>query len=110
MKVAAYCRLSVAQDVSVSIEGQKAILARYAEAHGYETTFYIDDGFSGSKSVERPAYNRMIAAIQRGEHELIADNSIDRLGSDSVPSSNCRTLLKSSLLREEMTPKQPPTQ
>ena len=80
MKIAAYCRLSVAQDVSVSIEGQKAILARYAEAHGYETTFYIDDGFSGSKSVERPAYNRMIAAIQRGEHELIAVKSIDRLG------------------------------
>ena len=81
MKIAAYCRLSVAQDVSVSIEGQKAILARYAEAHGYEATFYIDDGFSGSKQkIERPAYNRMIAAVERGEHELIAVKSIDRLG------------------------------
>ena len=30
--------------------------------------------------MERPDYNRMIAAVERGEHELIADNSIDRLG------------------------------
>ena len=81
MNIAAYCRLSVSQDVSVSIEGQKEILARYAEAHGYEATFYIDDGFSGSKQkIERPAYNRMIAAVERGEHNLIAVKSIDRLG------------------------------
>ena len=80
MTYAGYARLSVSQDTSVSIDAQHAILERWAAAHGHEVTLYTDDGFSGSKDIERPAYERMLAAIQAGEHEAVVVKSIDRLG------------------------------
>jgi len=77
--IAGYARLSIAKDTSASIESQTAMLQRYAEAHGEELTLYIDDGFSGSKDIERPAYERMLAAIRSGLHDTVVVKSVDRL-------------------------------
>jgi site-specific DNA recombinase len=80
MTYAGYSRLSISQDTSVSIDAQHAILERWAAAHGHEITLYTDDGFSGSKDIERPAYERMLAAIEAGQHDAVVVKSIDRLG------------------------------
>ena len=64
----------------MSIVAQQAIVERWAAAHGEDITIYTDDGFSGSKDIERPAYDRMLAAIASGIHDTVVVKSIDRLG------------------------------
>ncbi len=78
--VAGYLRLSISQDTSVSIDAQRGIVERWAAAHSRAITIYTDDGFSGSKDIERPAYDRMLHAIAHGEHDAVVVKSIDRLG------------------------------
>jgi len=59
--VAGYARLSIAKDTSVSIAAQHQMLQRWAEVHDRPITLYTDDGYSGSKAIERPAFERMQA-------------------------------------------------
>jgi len=77
--LAGYARLSIAKDTSSSIEAQVAMLERYAQAHDQAIEIYIDDGFSGSKDIERPAYERMLSAIRAGQHDTVVVKSVDRL-------------------------------
>ena len=44
------------------------------------TEIYIDDGFSGSKYIERPAYDRLCADVAAGLYDAVAVKSLDRLG------------------------------
>ena len=80
LPVAGYARLSVSKDTSVSIAAQHQMLERWAAAHGHEIVLYTDDGFSGSKDIERPALERMLSAIASGQHDTIVVKSVDRLG------------------------------
>lgn len=67
-KVAAYCRLSKEDDdirggESVSISHQKEMIEEFCARKGWEIKeYYIDDGFSGTKS-DRPALQRMLKDI-----------------------------------------------
>jgi len=61
--VAGYARLSIAKDTSVSIAAQHQMLQRWAEVHDRPITLYTDDGYSGSKAIERPAFERMLAGV-----------------------------------------------
>lgn len=78
--VAGYARLSIAKDTSVSIAAQHQTLQRWAEVHDRPITLYTDDGYSGSKAIERPAFERMLAGVAAGEHDTVVVKSIDRLG------------------------------
>jgi site-specific DNA recombinase len=51
------------------------MLERWAQAHGVEIEIYTDSGYSGSKDLERPAFERMIL----DKPDVIVVKSIDRL-------------------------------
>ena len=78
--VAGYLRISLQTDESVSIDAQSQILTRWAEANSHEIQLYTDEGISGSKDVERPAFERMRLDIQAGLITKVIVKSIDRLG------------------------------
>jgi site-specific DNA recombinase len=81
MRVAGYCRLSVSTDESVSIDGQRSVIERWAAAQDSTISeYYVDEGFSGSKDIERPAYDRLSADVEAGFYDVVAVKSLDRLG------------------------------
>ena len=81
LPVAGYARLSLAKDTSVSIASQREMLEGWASTHGREIRIYTDDGFSGSKDIERPGFESMLADIRAGVVEpTIVARSLDRLG------------------------------
>ena len=73
---ALYCRLSVEdtkdekkngkEDLSNSIQNQKAMLLQYARGHRFpHPTFFIDDGYSGV-TYDRPGFQKMLDEIEAG--------------------------------------------
>ncbi|MEA5085216.1 MAG: recombinase family protein [Lachnospiraceae bacterium] len=80
---ALYCRLS--QDdgqvgESGSIQTQKTLLTSYAKANGYEIfDCFCDDGFSGT-NFDRPAFKRMIKAIDDGKVNMVIVKDLSRFG------------------------------
>ena len=78
--VAGYVRISLQTDESTSVEAQTQILTRWAQANSREIQIYADEGISGSKDVERPAFERMRLDIQAGLITKVIVKSIDRLG------------------------------
>ena len=78
--IAGYVRISLQTDESTSVEAQTQILTRWAEANSHEIQLYTDEGISGSKDVERPAFERMRLDIQAGLITKVIVKSIDRLG------------------------------
>ena len=64
-----YCRLSnedALDGESNSIANQKAILARYAEEHGFTNTrTLVDDGYSGT-NFNRPGFQEAISLVEQG--------------------------------------------
>ena len=82
-KAALYCRLSRDDgnvQESSSIQTQKEMLSRYARENGIsETQFFIDDGFSGV-SFDRPAFQEMIAEIEKGNINCVITKDLSRLG------------------------------
>lgn len=73
---ALYCRLSVEdtkdekkngkEDLSNSIQNQKAMLLQYARDHRFpHPTFFIDDGYSGV-TYDRPGFQKMLDEIEAG--------------------------------------------
>ena len=78
--IAGYMRISLLSEESTSVEAQELILTRWAEANSHEIQLYTDEGISGSKDVERPAFERMRIDIQAGLISKVIVKSIDRLG------------------------------
>ena len=82
---ALYCRLSRDDELSGdsnSIRNQKAILQKYADDNGFANTeFFVDDGYSGT-NFERPAWQRLINLVHRGEVSTVIVKDMSRLGRD----------------------------
>lgn len=74
--IAIYARQSVDKKDSISVEGQIDLCRN--ECHGQEPRVYSDKGFSG-KNTERPAFQRMMTAVRRGEIEKIIVYRLDRI-------------------------------
>ena len=91
VRVAAYARQSVSKDGDPefgSVEAQREAVAAYVtvrKADGWTLipTDYIDLGVSG-KSIERPAFRRLLDDIEAGHVDAVAVYKIDRL-SRSLP-------------------------
>ena len=81
---ALYCRLS--QDdanlgESNSITNQKKMLEKYAADNGFgNCRFYVDDGYSGVKFDNRPAFNEMYAEIEKGNIATVITKDLSRFG------------------------------
>lgn len=75
-RAAVYCRLSVEDTEketaeSESIQNQKALLQDYAKRQGWLVQeCYVDEDYSGLRE-DRPAFQRMLAAAERGEFSII---------------------------------------
>ena len=90
---ALYCRLSVEdtkdekkngkEDLSNSIQNQKAMLLQYARDHRFpHPTFFIDDGYSGV-TYDRPGFQKMLDEIEAGHVEVVITKDLSRLGRNS---------------------------
>lgn len=91
---ALYCRLSVEdtkdekkngkEDLSNSIQNQKAILLQYARDHRFpHPTFFIDDGYSGV-TYDRPGFQKMLDEIEAGHVGTVITKDLSRLGRNSA--------------------------
>ena len=87
---ALYCRLSVEdtkdekkngkEDLSNSIQNQKAMLLQYARDHRFpHPTFFIDDGYSGV-TYDRPGFQKMLDEIEAGHVGTVITKDLSRLG------------------------------
>ncbi|WP_040477369.1 recombinase family protein [Paramagnetospirillum caucaseum] len=79
MRVAFYVRVSTSDQ---TVENQLADLQMTAERLKWDVVaVYRDDGISGAKGREkRPGYDAMLKAITRGEIQMVAAWSVDRIG------------------------------
>ena len=83
MRTAIYVRVSTEEQATegYSMEAQKAILADYCIAEGWEIhEFYEDDGYSGT-NVKRPAYTKMMDDMERWDVILVM--KMDRIHRNS---------------------------
>ena len=91
---ALYCRLSVEdtkdekkngkEDLSNSIQNQKAMLLQYARDHRFpHPTFFIDDGYSGV-TYDRPGFQKMLDEIESGHVGTVITKDLSRLGRNSA--------------------------
>lgn len=91
---ALYCRLSVEdtkdekkngkEDLSNSIQNQKAMLLQYAREHRFpHPTFFIDDGYSGV-TYDRPGFQKMLDEIEAGHVGVVITKDLSRLGRNSA--------------------------
>lgn len=82
MNIALYCRVSTEDQsrTGESILDQQQALERWAHEHGHTVAgIYTDDGFSAHKSYKkRPALNRMLSDLERGDIEMIVFTKFDR--------------------------------
>lgn len=81
IRAALYARVSTTQhgqDTRVQLDQLREVAARRGWTIAGE---FVDDGISGAKSrAERPALSRLVKAVTRGEVDLVAAWSVDRLG------------------------------
>ena len=80
---ALYTRVSTDRqaDEGYSLDAQRERLLAYCTAQGWAADashIYTDAGISG-KSTDRPAYQRMLAAIEAGEVRRVVVTKLDRL-------------------------------
>lgn len=91
---ALYCRLSVEdtkdekkngkEDLSNSIQNQRAMLLQYARDHRFpHPTFFIDDGYSGV-TYDRPGFQKMLDEIEAGHVGAVITKDLSRLGRNSA--------------------------
>lgn len=87
-RAAIYARLSVSstdkdageEEVSDSIESQLAALRKLAKANFYTVVGeFVDDGISGYKGKNRPAFNRLLKTIADGDVDVVLARHSDRL-------------------------------
>ena len=99
VRAAIYCRLSKDDDLSgpsASIQNQRELLCRYCEEQGWRVAgIFQDDGYTGL-NMDRPDFQKMLGAIERGMFDVILTKDLSRLG---------RNYLQTGQLIEEFFPK-----
>ena len=81
-KVAVYCRVASANDFA--IKAQEKMLLNYAAGHGLSVGMvYSDNGASGL-SFERPAFQQMMLAVERGAVDCIIVKNICKISRNYV--------------------------
>lgn len=93
-RVCAYCRVSTDSDEQLS--SYELQQAHYKQLVGNHPNWdlkriYADEGISGTSLKNRDDFNRMIAACERGEYDLIVTKSVSRFARNLV---DCITLVR----------------
>ena len=100
VRAAIYCRLSKDDDLSgpsASIQNQRELLCRYCEEQGWRVAgIFQDDGYTGL-NMERPDFQKMLAAIERKMFDVVLTKDLSRLG---------RNYLQVGQLLEDFFPRQ----
>ena len=80
-----YIRLSVLnREPHGSVENQRLMIEEWGLQHQSPIMrYYIDNGFSG-KRFDRPAFQKMLQDIQKGEIECVVVKDLSRLGRDYI--------------------------
>lgn len=90
-RVAIYIRWSTDdQSEGTTLETQREACVYYAKSQGWSVPperMYIDDGYSGA-TLDRPAMERLRAAINSGDIQCVVVNTIDRLSRNIVDAVN----------------------
>jgi len=98
-RAAIYCRLSKDDDQdgeSASIANQRSMLESYCAKQGWEVVaVFQDDGYTGL-NLDRPDFQRMLKAIEKGMVNLVITKDLSRL---------LRNYLESGRLIEEYFPR-----
>lgn len=98
-RAAIYCRLSKDDDLegeSASIANQRSMLESYCARQGWEVVaVFQDDGFTGL-NLDRPDFQRMLKAIEKGVVNLVITKDLSRLS---------RNYLESGRLIEDYFPR-----
>ena len=96
LRVCAYCRVSTDnEDQETSYEAQVAHYTDYITKHdGWELVgIFADEGISGTSIAKREQFNRMIAACEAGEVDMVITKSISRWARNTIDSiQNIRKL------------------
>jgi site-specific DNA recombinase len=82
MKVAGYIRVSTTKQAEegVSLPAQEKAIRDYAKSKGWGVhRIYTDDGKSGGSIEGRPAFQKMLEAVDEGKVEAIVVTRLDRL-------------------------------
>ena len=86
MKVAAaYIRVSTDDQLEYSPDSQLEKIRLYAERNQIllpKEFIFVDEGISGRKTKNRPAFNEMMSAIERGEIDTVIVYKFDRICRD----------------------------
>ena len=97
-RVCAYCRVSTENDEQLSsFELQQS---HYRQLMGNHPNWnlvhiYADEGISGTSLKKRDDFNRMIAACEAGEYDLIVTKSVSRFARNLVDCVSIARKLKS---------------
>ncbi len=97
-RVAAYCRVSTAQESqATSLETQMATFRqRITEREGWELVdVYADEGLSGTSVKRRPEFRRMLADCEAGKIDYIITKSISRFARNTLECLTCIRYLQS---------------
>jgi DNA invertase Pin-like site-specific DNA recombinase len=75
-----YVRVSTNEqaDSGNGLEAQRAAIQREANHRGWELQFIEDAGISG-KSLDRPGIQRALAALERGDADILCVSKLDRI-------------------------------
>ena len=93
-RVCAYCRVSTDNDAQLSsFELQQSHYQQLVGAHpNWDLRhIYADEGISGTSLKNRDDFQRMIAACERGEYDLIVTKSVSRFARNLV---DCISLVR----------------
>lgn len=97
LRVAAYCRVSTDSEAQeTSLETQRRYFERLIQAHpGWELVqIYADQGVTGTLSMKRPAFRRMIEDALAGRIDYILIKSISRFSRNTVDCLQYARLLR----------------
>lgn len=98
MRVACYIRVSTDEQArhGISLEAQKADLEAFCKDNRYAVVgFYADEGISARKAaIKRPALQRLLADVEKGEIELIIFTKLDRWTRNVREYHKCQEVLE----------------
>ncbi len=80
--VIGYCRVSTIEqaETGISLDAQRHRLQAYADAHGLELArVEVDRGISARRTTNRPALQRALQALRKGEVVGLVAVKLDRL-------------------------------
>lgn len=79
MKAAIYARYSTDKQSESSIADQVRVCERLAERHGFKVIAQFSDAAISGGTIERPGYQRLLAAARRHEFDVIVAEDTSRL-------------------------------